>query len=93
MQRLERASARLSDVSLGMTATRCSSVNLEVPLDCSNALPEDVHGAVGSAFLHPERSLVLEARALSHYSGEPSWKKADYSNLDCRPARMPDYGP
>jgi hypothetical protein len=33
--------------------------------------PEDVHGAVGPAFLHSQRGLVPKARALSHYSGEP----------------------
>ena len=62
-------------------------------LSCPNAAPEEVDGAVRPPFLHRERGLVSKARSLSHYSGEPSWKKADYSNLDRRPDRMPVYGP
>src|ERR1019366_4251321 len=62
------------------------------PLGCSRTTPEDVNGAVRAPFLHPERGLVPQTRALSHYSGEPSWKKADYPNLNRRPARMPVYG-
>jgi hypothetical protein len=56
-----------------------------------HAAPEDVHGAVGAPFLDGEWGAVPKARALSHYSGEPSWKKADYSNLDRRPDRMRVY--
>ena len=61
-------------------------------IGCPNAVPEHVHGAIRAPFLHRKRGLVQKARALSHYSGEPSWKKADYSNLNRRPARMPVYG-
>ena len=32
---------------------------------------------------------VPKTRALSHYSGDTFLKKADYSNLDGRPERMP----
>src|SRR5450759_5089220 len=53
---------------------------------------EDVHGAVGAPLLDCQRRLIPKTRALSHYSGEPSWKRADYSNLDRRPDRMPVYG-
>ena len=53
---------------------------------------KDVHGAVGAPLLDGQRRLIPKARALSHYSGEPLWKKADYSNLDRRPDRMPVYG-
>jgi hypothetical protein len=42
------------------------------PLGCPSAAPEDIHGAVGAPFLHSQRSLVPEARALSHYSGDAS---------------------
>jgi hypothetical protein len=44
-------------------------------LSCSSSTPEEVYGAVGSAFLHPERGLVPKARALSHYSGDASRKR------------------
>jgi len=61
-------------------------------LGCSGPASEDVDGAVRAPLLDGQRGLVPKARALSHYSGEPSWKRTDYSNLDRRPDRMPVYG-
>jgi hypothetical protein len=39
-------------------------------LGCPNAAPEHVNGSIRPPFLHRERRLVPEARALSHYSGD-----------------------
>ena len=36
---------------------------------------------------------VPDHRALRHQPGEPSWKKADYSNLNRRPDRVPTKKP
>jgi hypothetical protein len=58
-----------------------------------NALPENVYGAVRAPLLDGEQRLVPKARALSHYSGKPSWKRADYSNRNRGPDRMSIYGP
>jgi hypothetical protein len=60
---------------------------------CPSTPPEDIHGAVRTPLLDGQGGLVPKARALSHYSGEPSWKRADYSNLNRCPDRMPVCGP
>jgi len=62
------------------------------PLGCPGAVPEDVHGAVGAPLPDGQRRLVPEARALSHYSGDTFLEKAENSNLNRRPDRMPVYG-
>jgi len=62
------------------------------PLGCSGPVPEDVYGTVGAPFLDGQRGVVPEARALSHYSGDTYSEKAENSNLNRRPDRMPVYG-
>jgi hypothetical protein len=45
-------------------------------LGCSSTTPENVYGAVGPPLLYGQRGLVPKARALSHYSGDPSGKRS-----------------
>jgi hypothetical protein len=62
------------------------------PLGCPHAAPKEVDNAVRTPFLDGQRSLVPEARALSHYSGDTLLEKAENSNLNRCPDRMPVFG-
>ena len=47
-------------------------VDAPFPLSGPSSTPKNVDGAVGAPLLDGQRSLILEARALSNYSGDAS---------------------
>jgi len=55
-----------------MTRGRILIVDAPFPLSGPSSTPKNVDGAVGAPLLDGQRSLILEARALSHYSGDAS---------------------
>ena len=56
-------------------------------------IAKEIEGVTLVSTRHSAPQFPLHPYTLRHQPGEPSWKKADYSNLDRRPARMPVCGP